>query len=240
MHLSRTLATPFLFRPDMTAAHSHHRSNAKSQVLEGLARLRTEFPLEQRVREASLDTRKAYARLLDRWLSALPPIGSDIDTILLERLIQMDAVVPEEHGLGCYPFSSRDTSIHVILSGGTVSAMCAFDALAIARLARTRTRIQSLCVACATRITIQNEENGGLDHDQVEVARVVWMSAEPTPSASSQGLCRHIRFLCPNCAVPVAGDVYTLPQAAAIANAFFRFQPTLLTVLNGETGDGHE
>jgi len=219
----------------MTAANSHFRSDARNRVLEGLARLRTEFPLEQRMLDTAFDTRVAYAQLLEHWLRALPPTSSSIDSTQLMQLTRMDAVVIEEHGLGCYPFSSRDTGIHVTLFDGTVSAMCAFDALAIARLARIRTRIQSRCSTCAASITILNEENGGLDHDQVEVARVIWLEAELAHSSCSQGLCRHIRFLCPGCPAPATGEVFTLPQAAAIANAFFRFQPALLAEINGRT-----
>jgi len=207
---------------------------AQARVLEGLARLRTLFPLEERLRHAPQPVHVAYAQLLGAWLRAQPSAAATLDTGALAALAALDAVVQEEQGLGCYPFSTIDTGIRVTLPGGVVNAMCAIDALAIARLARTCTRIQSLCAACAASITILNEENGGLDHDQVDVARVIWQDAKPTQSSCSQGLCRHIRFLCPACAVPETGELFTLPQAAAIGNAFFRFQQTLLTEQNGQ------
>jgi hypothetical protein len=109
-----------------------------------------------------------------------------------------------------------------------VNAMCAIDALAIARLARARTRIDATCTTCAATIAFHVQENGGLDHDQVEMARVVWQQAGDTQTSCSRGLCRQIRFLCRACPAPQASECFTLPQAAAIGNAFFRFQSALL------------
>ena len=147
---------------------------------------------------------------------------------MLAALVALDAVVPEEHGIGCYPFSTLDTGIRVSLPGGPVNAMCAIDALAIARLARARTHIDTTCTTCAATIALQVEENGGLDHDQADLARVVWQHATNTHAACSQGLCRNIRFLCPACPAPENGEHFSLPQATAIGNAFFRFQSALL------------
>jgi hypothetical protein len=212
----------------MTLAIPMDRTPAQARVLEGLARLRTLFPLEERLRIAPQPTRAAYAQVLTQWLRATPPSTPAFDADALAALVKLDAVVPEEHGLGCYPFSTIDTGIRVVLPGGTVHAMCAIDALAIARLARARTRIDAECATCGTGIAIQVEENGGLDHDQVDVARVVWQHAGAAHTYCSQGLCRRIRFLCQKCPEPGAGENFTLPQAAAIGNAFFRFQSALL------------
>jgi hypothetical protein len=219
----------------MNATDSNYRAEAKGRVLEGLARLRAAFPLEQRILGAATDTRHAYTKLLRHWLSSVTPASTYIDDVQLAQLTHIDAIVLEEHGLGCYPFSSRDTGIWVSLPDGTVNAMCAFDALAIARLVRARTYVDSACAICATGIKIQMEENGGLDHDQVEMARVIWQDTEPSKTSCSQSLCSQIRFLCPNCTLPASGELFTLPQAAAIGNAFFRFQTTLLEEQYGRT-----
>ncbi len=229
----------------MTVTVPQDRADAKTQVLNGLARLRAAFPLEQRLLDAAPAARATYVQLLRYWLRALPPPSAAFDNKLLVQLAQLDAVVPEEHGLGCYPFSCVDTGIHVTLPTGTVNAMCAIDALAIARLARARTQIDAACTTCGTSIAFEVEENGGLDHDQVEMARVIWLHAGTTDTSCSQGLCRRIRFLCRACPQaeelllrlphfrhpwrsPEAGEHFTLPQAAAIGNAFFRFQSALL------------
>jgi hypothetical protein len=212
----------------MTLAIQMDRTPAQTRVLEGLARLRALFPLEERLQHAPPHARTTYAQVLAHWLRASPPSTPAFDADALAALVKLDAVVPEEQGLGCYPFSTIDTGIRVALPGGTVNAMCAIDALAIARLARARMRINTACATCGASITIEVEENGGLDHDQVDLARVVWQHAETTRTSCSQGLCRHIRFLCRTCLAPEADEYFSLPQAAAIGNAFFRFQSVLL------------
>jgi len=147
---------------------------------------------------------------------------------VLDELARLDAIVPEKYGLGCYPFSARDTGILVTLPAGAVNAMCAIDALAVARVAGVAVQVHAACETCGTPVSCRVQENGGLDHDQADRARVFWQGACATEGSCSQGLCRNIRFLCAACAAPGAGDVYTLPQAAAIGNAFFGFQQALL------------
>src|SRR3970282_1044502 len=173
----------------MTLTIPKDRPRAQARVLEGLAHLRALFPLEQRIHAAPQPVRAAYARVLAHWLRATPPSAAAFDTNALAALAKLDAVVPGEQGLGCYPFSSIDTGIRVTLPGGAVDAMCAIDALAIARLARAPIHIESNCVACGSAIACRVEENGGLDHDQVEMARVVWQHAVITHGSCSQGLC---------------------------------------------------
>ena len=212
----------------MTLSVSKSGSAAKNQVLDGLARLRAAFPLEQRVRDAEPAVRATYAQVLAHWLRAMPPATCALNSDALGALVQLDAVVADEYGLGCYPFSTHDTGIRVALPNGAVHAMCAIDALAIARLARVHTCIDSTCASCGAAISVQVEENGGLDHEQAEAARVIWRHARDTHASASLGLCRHIRFLCNACPVPEASEHFSLPQAAAIGNAFFGFQTALL------------
>ncbi|HJX18195.1 MAG TPA: organomercurial lyase [Acidiferrobacterales bacterium] len=235
-----------------------NRPDPKTAVLEALARLRAAFPLEARLLTAAEPVRATYAQVLTHWLRATPPLTSAFDADALAALVKLDAVVPEEHGIGCYPFSTADTGIRVTLPGGTVNAMCAIDALAVARLARARTRVDATCTICGASIAFHVEENGGLDHDQVEMARVIWQHAGTTHTSCSRGLCRRIRFLCRACPEaeelllrlsplgrlrvphfrhpwrsPITGEHFTLPQAAAIGNAFFRFQSALLAAHAG-------
>jgi hypothetical protein len=231
--LSRTLDFSNLPRPDMTLTLPKDRTPAQARVLEGLARLRSLFPLEERLQHAPPPVRAAYARLLGAWLQAQPPAATALDAGVLAALTALDAVVAEEHGLGCYPFSSIDTGIRVTLPTGTVNAMCAIDALAIARLARAQTHIEASCAACGSALAVTVGENGGLDHDQAETARTVWLQARGTHTSCSRGLCRQIRFLCRTCPEPHASECYTLPQAAAIGNAFFHFQSALLAAHAG-------
>jgi len=212
------------------------RQSLRYAVIDGLQRLRTAFPLEARLHAAPDAAREMYGKLLASWLNAAVPVPSRFDSGLLRSLQVLDAVVPGPEGVGCYPFSARATGISVQLPGGPVQAMCAIDALAVARLAVAETVIQSGCLKCKSPLTVRMEANGGLDHDQVEQARVVWSVAAGEHDSCSAGLCRHIRFLCKVCAPPDDSILYTLPQAAAIGNAFFAFQSALLPADFNGTG----
>lgn len=200
------------------------RTAARTAVVDGLERLRAAFPLEARVRGASPAAQAAYRGVLRAWLGAAAPQAAGLAADALAELLRLDAVVAEPGGLGCYPFSARDTGIAVRLAGGAVNAMCAIDALAVARLAGAPARIDGRCETCGTALAVEIEANGGLDHDQAQLARVVWFRAGGTHGSCSRSLCRNIRFLCPGCPPASPGDLYTLPQAAAIGNAFFAFQ----------------
>jgi hypothetical protein len=205
-----------------------NRADSKTVVLEALARLRVAFPLEQRLRDAAPVVRATYAQVLAHWLRAMPPSTCALNTDALSALVQLDAVVEDEYGLGCYPFSTHNTGIRVTLPNGSVHAMCAIDALAIARLARVHTEIDANCASCGSTVAIHVEENGGLDHEQAEAARVIWRHTGDAHTSASLGLCRQIRFLCNACPVPEVSEHFSLPQAAAIGNAFFGFQSALL------------
>ena len=217
----------------MIPSLSIKRPDPKTIVLDALARLRAAFPLEARILASVEPVRATYAQILTHWLRATPPLAPAFDTEMLTTLAKLDAVVPEERGIGCYPFSTIDTGIRVSLPNGTVNAMCAIDALSIARLVRAPAYIDAACTSCGISIVIAVEENGGLDHDQVEAARVVWQHARTAHTSCSLGLCRQIRFLCRACPELENGEQFTLPQAAAIGNAFFRFQSALLTAHAG-------
>ena len=206
------------------SATAEDRTAARTAAVDGAERLRVAFPLEARVRGASPAAQAAYGGVLRAWLGATAPQAAGLAPDALAELLTLDAVVQEQSGLGCYPFSARDTGIAVRLAGGAVNAMCAIDALAVARLAGAPTRIDGRCETCGRALAVEVEANGGLDHDQAGVARVVWFRACGTHNSCSQSLCRNIRFLCPTCEPAGPGDVYTLPQAAVIGNAFFAFQ----------------
>jgi len=217
----------------MTAPPVTDRQSLRMAVLDGLARLRTEFPLETRLQQALPELRQVYGQILAQWLQAMVPQTATFDTTVLQALQQLDAVTVGPEGIGCYPFSAQSTEITVQMPRGAVQAMCAIDALAIARLANATTRIVSDCVSCATPLTLRVETNGGLDHDQADLAHVVWRHATEHHASCSRGLCRGIRFLCTRCAPPDSGTCLSLPQAAAIGNAFFAFQRALLPAGSG-------
>lgn len=213
----------------MNLPHSSEaRAHARRAVVDGLARLRAMFPLEARLMAAAPDLRRHYARVLAHWLRGAAPPLSLLDAATLTTLQQLDAVVPGPEGLGCYPFSARPTGITVTLGARELPAMCAIDALAVARLAERSVAIQSTCAVCRTALDCRVEKDGALDHDQAGCAHVIWQEASHSAGSCSHSLCRHIVFLCPDCSPPAKAARYTLPQAGAIANSFFAFQRELL------------
>lgn len=212
----------------MSSTPVTERHESRNAALDGLARLRAAFPLEMRIDAADGTVRRDYARVLTHWLRGSAPPSGLISTESCTTLIALDAVVADGQGLGCYPFSARATGIGVELPGGQVHAMCAVDALAIARLAEAAISIDASCAVCTTPLHLQVEANGGLDHDQIERARVIWKATCATTGSCSNSLCRNLLFLCPTCEPPPGSSCYTLPQAAIIGNSFFAFQRHLI------------
>jgi len=198
-------------------------ADPKTIVLAVLARLRAAFPLEAQLLAAPESVHVTYVRVLSYWLAATAPPLPAVDSAMLNTLEQLDAVVLEEQGLGCYPFSSTDNGMRVTWSAGTVHACSAIDALAIARRVRATSRVDAACLVCGAAIACQVLENGGLDHDQVDAARVVWLAGPAADAAR-----RHIRFLCNSCSPAQASECLSLPQATAIGNAYYGFQAALL------------
>lgn len=203
-------------------------ADPKTVTLAALARLRVAFPLQARLLAAPQAVRVLYAQILSYWLRATAPPVSAFDSATLDVLVQLDAVVEEEQTLDCYPFSTTDTGMRVTWLAGTANARGAMDALAIARRVRAETRVAANCLACGADIECRVQENGGLDHDQAEVARVVWLSGQATDASR-----RQICFLCRSCTPPEACECFSLPQAAAIGNAFYSFQAALLAAHAG-------
>jgi len=142
----------------------------------------------------------------------------------------MDAIAIGEQGIGCYPFSARQTEIHVHFAGKSVHAMCAIDALAIPRMVRQAARITARCVVCRCHLACSLAANGSVEkeHQNPEAARVVWESGAGEGQACCNSLCVNINFVCRHCTTSPGALIFSLPQAAAMGNAFFSFQRRLL------------
>lgn len=212
---------------DISATAEPGPGNAARQVTEALNRLRTIFPLEARIAQASVAARACYRAVLQRWAEGATPQINPAQQAEIRELVGLDALVIGPEGIGCYPFSARDTGIRVEFDGRPVSAMCAVDALAMARVLDKTTRITAPCHVCGRTLSCAVEANGGLTHDQTEAMHVAWQSHAGGSSCSSS-LCRGIYFLCTTCPAPRDAARFTLPQATAIGNAFFSFQRRLL------------
>ena len=209
--------------PDNTAP-----GNAATQVAEVLDRLRAIFPLEARIAAASAMSHAYYREVLQRWGKGEIPQTNPAKQRETAELAQLDALVITPDGIGCYPFSAHDTGIHAAFDNSEVAAMCAIDALAIARVLNRPTRLTAPCHVCGQPLSCAVEASGGLAHDQAGMAHVVWQSRGGGNSCSTS-LCRGIYFVCTGCATPHGATRLTLPQATAVGNAFFGFQRRLLS-----------
>lgn len=162
-----------------------------------------------------------------------PPRSDIAPKALLEALDALDAVVLDEDRVGCYPFSARNRGINVHFAEEprkAVHAMCALDALAIPRLSRRPACVRAPCAICRADVAIDIEASGSVERSNSNLpgTGVIWRAEAPNRQRSCDGLCTAIEFLCRHCAQPTDARTFTLPEGAAMANAFFGFQRRLL------------
>ncbi len=218
----------------MTGYTASERTALKNAVLTTLSNLKSAFPLEKRISCATQETRLSYVRVLAAWLRGETPLPSMLSQDMLRILRDLDAVVTDSSGLSCYPFSARDRGIRVKYGQHAAQAMCAIDALAVARIARTATQISATCNHCLQPVTCEVQADGSLDHSQTDNARVVWNRTLGAAGSCSDNLCRNLNFQCRHCRIPADATSLTLPQATAVANAFFAFQQRLLQATSAD------
>ncbi|ABR91914.1 organomercurial lyase [Janthinobacterium sp. Marseille] len=207
------------------------RLGLKAAVTCAQQKLAYAFPLQARIEDAHPTLQSTYARILGHWIhEAAPPAARIFPQAVLDALCAMDAIAIGEQGIGCYPFSARQTEIHVHFAGKSVHAMCAIDALAIPRMVRQAARITARCVVCRCHLACSLAANGSVEkeHQNPEAARVVWESGAGEGQACCNSLCVNINFVCRHCTTSPGALIFSLPQAAAMGNAFFSFQRRLL------------
>lgn len=205
------------------------RRERKAAVLRAMQTLRDVFPLQLAVEGANPVLRTTYAKVLSHWaLQGTPPPRDLASNAAIQELVALDALVFDECGIGCYPFSARDTGIHVHFPGYRVAAMCAIDALAIPRLVRHTSRVTARCAICRCHVECEIAANGSVDGGNPQGVRVVWRSGAVAEGACCHIPCPGIRFVCRHCAELSGATSLSLPEAAAVGNGFFAFQRRLL------------
>lgn len=216
----------------MAKMEKHERVRLKEAILAALAALREVFPLERRVAMAPAPVKAAYIEVLNRWRgNAVPPRVDDIDPDQRATLVELDMVVEQKNGLGCYPFSADDTPFRVRCAGDeSVYAFCALDALAIPCLLGQSAWVEAHCASCGRALYCEVAGDGALPEQAHDRMVMVWEPVGRSVAGSEaccRTLCPHIRFMCASCAGWSGAQIFTLPQAAAVANAFFAFQRRL-------------
>lgn len=202
---------------------------SNAHVMNALGSLREAFPLQQRIEASPAGVRAAYARVLNHWReSASAPAADIIDPVQRAALVDLDAIVVQAEGLGCYPFSADDRgfAVYCVDRDEAVHAFCAIDALAVPRLLGHRARIESRCTSCGCVQYFEVKADGDLSEQCFDHAPLVWVQNHLTSAgeACNQRLCPNIRFICSTCAARNGTTVFTLLQALALANGFFSFQ----------------
>ncbi|WP_018950911.1 organomercurial lyase [Thioalkalivibrio sp. AKL12] len=194
-----------------------------ARVTAALGRLRGDFPLEQRLRDAPEAVRAAYLEVLERWRQrGRPPEARELDIRALERLAALDAVAHQAQGLGCYPYSAAPERITVSVAGrGPVAAMCAIDALAIPMLSGAHSQLEAACSHCGAALSLESGPTAVAD------TASVWVHYRPrrtdnTPCCTS--LCEGITFVCARCAPAEHADYLRVDEADRVARQFFAFQ----------------
>jgi hypothetical protein len=205
------------------------RRERKAAVLRAMQKLRDAFPLQQVIEGADPALRAAYVKALSHWaLQGTPPPRDFAANEAVQELVALDALVIDECGIGCYPFSARETGIHVHFSGHRVAAMCAIDALAIPRLAQHTSRVTARCALCRCHLACAVAANGSIEGGNPEGVRVIWHAGAVAKGACCRVLCPSIRFVCRHCAELPGATGLSLPEAAVVGNGFFAFQRRLL------------
>ena len=159
-------------------------------------------------------------------LSAMP--GIDDADALLARLDGDDMVVLDATGeiTGAYPFTSETTPHTAIVGGASVHAMCAVDALAIAPMLGTATRIDSRCALSGTPVRVVMD--GPAVTECIPGRPLVGIHWAPASGHTAHSLCRQMLFLADEATAhqwqadaPDARRLYTLRQAIDLGAAFF-------------------
>lgn len=207
---------------------NHCRIETRPAVRDALHKLGEVFPLQAQFESADPALRAAYVHVLLHWVSTGSSPTRDCASLpVLCALRERDILVLDEHGIGCYPFSARDIGIDVHFAEKTTHAMCAIDALAIPSLVRHPSSITARCAICRCDLACTVAANGRAEKVDPQGMRVLWRS-RGEEGQCCQSLCTGIEFVCGKCAAPPLAVEFTLPEAAAIGNAFFAFQKDLL------------
>ena len=129
-------------------------------------RLNSQLPLKARQDQLSPELKAVHQKVLSSLVrQGLPPTFDDLKAMLsdgnieggLQRLGKDDLVVLDAEGklpVGAYPVTIENTPHKITVSGHTIHAMCALDAVSVAPMFEAEVRIESTCRVTNTPIKI--------------------------------------------------------------------------------------
>lgn len=206
--------------------HTHADSQ---RILAALMGLHRAFPLERRIqKEACEATRETYLAVLSHWMrTGAAPSLDGFDREAIDELIALDALHVTDGRIGGAPFSVGVTDIQVHFPHETLYALSALDALAMSRSLGMAGTIETACAMSGEPVRIAVTENGELRAEDADSARVAFQKVAETVTRYALDLAPGIRFVLPHHAGPLR-QTLPLPEAVAVANAFYAFQRKLL------------
>ena len=198
------------------------------------------LPLKARQSRLEPQLRNLHIAILRHFATAGGPLSRDEVTqqlggdstvdAALARLADDDLVVltpDRRHITGAYPFTAEERVHAVLVNGHTVHAMCALDALAIAPMFETATRIDSRCHVTGSPVEIHMQGTELLSAKPGDVH--VGIHWQGTSGCAAQSLCMEMVYLAD---AETAQrwqqqdsdniDLYELPDAVSFAAAYFR------------------
>lgn len=208
-------------------------------LVAALDKLNSLLPLKARQSQLEPPLRHLHIAILRHFATAGKPLSRDriagllgetaVDAALV-RLADDDLVVltPDHRRIaGSYPFTAEERVHTVLVNGQTVHAMCALDALAIAPMFETATRIDSRCHVTDRPVEIHMQGTELLSAKPGDIR--VGIHWQGTSGCAAQSLCLEMVFLGdPETAQrwqqqdSENTDLYELPDAVRFAAAFFR------------------
>lgn len=202
-----------------------------TKVLAALKGLHRAFPIEQRLKTQACDsTRETYLAVLMRWVqTAAAPAPAGFDAEALDELLALDALylTENEQAIGAAPFCPVETGIKISFPHETLYALSALDALALPRLLGTAGVIETRCPASNQPITLQVDAQGNPLPEDLDKALVAFLKISEHVQHYSHDVAGGIRFINP----ALGGrfpQTLALPEAAAVAHAFYAFQRKML------------
>jgi mercuric reductase len=168
--------------------------------------------------------------------SVIALLGS-YDLIVRNELTVTDArtgkdVVLDAMGgdvVGAYPVTTEETVHRVTVNGHRIYAMCAVDALAVGPMFNVDTLIESECAVTGEPVRLRQRGAEVSDASPAAEGLRVGVRWQRPTTCAAHVLCRQMVFLRdPDVARdwqasdPVTKELFTLPEAIAFGDAFFR------------------
>jgi alkylmercury lyase len=189
-------------------------------------RLNAHLPLA--LRQATLDEhlRAVHRSVLHSFANTGAP--PRLDPADARKLAALDLLVLGEDAVvvGAYPFTTAATDHRVILPRGITNAMCSLDALAIAPVFWSRTRIESRCAVTGAPIVIEQDGDTVLSADPP--APWIGIRWQDPDGHAALSMCQAMVFFADEVAAKTwqDGDVdgvglFPLDQAVRFAAGFF-------------------